>query len=322
MSVASMPGTTLTATTFRGRGVERRAMTSTRSRCRSSSTRVVALFDRVRAATVSSKAQAPPLTSADVSPGQGAGSPKWPEIHDRCLAMGVKTVEAADLPSVVSDPRRAILVDVRQTIEYDEWRVPPAVNVPYAIPDPNVIRRAVGYAISIKGGLKVRNPEFVQALRSAAAARLSSRRAEDGVVVLIDTKGGDLTSPPVREGSGQLDPTDSQCLRAAFELKQAGFKDVRYVRGGLPGAVDVAGMGYESEKWGGFLNWLDDTGQGERRRLLMYSRLLPDPTNLPGVLGQLAVFTLIGLAYYDVGGVGSWAATSVPGACSLLPVCL
>ena len=322
MSVASMPGTTLTATTFRGRGVERRAMTSTRSRCRSSSTRVVALFDRVRAATVSSKARAPQLTSADVTPGQGAGSPKWPEIHDRCLAMGVKTVDAADLPFLVSDPRRAILVDVRQTIEYDEWRVPPAVNVPYAVPDPNVIRRAVGYAISIKGGLKVRNPDFVSACRSAAEAQLSARRAEDGVVVLIDTKGGDLTSPPVREGSGQLDPTDSQCLRAAFELKQAGFKDVRYVRGGLPGAIDVAGMRYESEKWGGFLNWLDDTGQGERRRLLMYSRLLPDPTNLPGVLGQLAVFTLIGLAYYDVGGVGSWAATSVPGACSLLPVCL
>lgn len=322
MSASSMPGTTLTATTFRGRGVERRAMTSTRSRCRSSSTRVVALFDRVRAATVSSKAQAPPLTSADVTPGQGAGSPKWPEIHDRCLAMGVKTVDAADLPSVVSDPRRAILVDVRQTIEYDEWRVPPAVNVPYAVPDPNVIRRAVGYAISIKGGLKVRNPKFVQSLRSAAEARLSARRAEDGVVVLIDTKGGDLTVPPKREGSGQLDPTDSQCLRAAFELKQAGFKDVRYVRGGLPGAVDVAGMRYESEKWGGFLNWLDDTGQGERRRLLMYSRLLPDPTNLPGVVGQLAVFALIGLAYYDVGGVGTWAATNVPGACSLLPVCL
>ena len=30
-------------------------------------------------------------------------------------------------------------------------------------------------------------------------------------------------------------------------------------------------------------------------------RLLPDPTNLPGVVGQGAVFTLIGLAYYDVG---------------------
>ena len=29
-------------------------------------------------------------------------------------------------------------------------------------------------------------------------------------------------------------------------------------------------------------------------------RLLPDPTNLPGVVGQGAVFTLIGLAYYDV----------------------
>jgi hypothetical protein len=40
----------------------------------------------------------------------------------------------------------------------------------------------------------------------------------------------------------------------------------------------------------------------------MYSELLPDPTTLPGVVGQLAEFTFIGLAYYDVGGVGAWAA--------------
>jgi hypothetical protein len=140
--------------------------------------------------------------------------------------------------------------------------------------------------------------------------------------VLIDTKGGDLTTEPVRQGSGQLDPTDSQSLRAAFELRQAGFKDVRYVKGGLPGAIEDAGMPYESEKWGDFLAWLDANGQGDRRRLLMYSRLLPDPTNLPGVLGQLAVFTLIGAAYYDAGGIGTWAANNVPGACSFLPVCL
>ena len=318
-TAAHTPASSLTASAFRGVGVDRRVMTS--PRCRSTTpTRVVALFDKVRAATVSSKP--PALTSADVTPGQGAGSPKWPEIHDRCVAMGVKTVDASQLPSLVADPRRAILVDVRQTIEFDEWRVPPAVNVPYAIPDPNVVRRAVGYAISIKGGLKVRNPEFVEALRAECESRLSTRRPEDGVVVLIDTKGGDLTTEPVRQGSGQLDATDSQSLRAAFELRQAGFKDVRYVKGGLPGAIEDAGMPYESEKWGDFLAWLDTTGQGDRRRLLMYSRLLPDPTNLPGVLGQLAVFTLIGAAYYDAGGIGTWAANNVPGACSFLPVCL
>ena len=40
--------------------------------------------------------------------------------------------------------------------------------------------------------------------------------------------------------------------------------------------------------------------------LLMYSRLLPDPTNLPGVVGQGGVFLFIGLAYYDVAGIGTW----------------
>ena len=49
----------------------------------------------------------------------------------------------------------------------------------------------------------------------------------------------------------------------------------------------------------------------------MYSRLLPDPTNLPGVVGQGAVFLIVGLAYYDVGGVGTWAAAHVPAACAL-----
>ena len=63
-------------------------------------------------------------------------------------------------------------------------------------------------------------------------------------------------------------------------------------------------MAYESAKWGAFLSWLDRTGEGETRRLLMYSRLLPDPTNLPGVVGQGAVFLIVGLAYYDVGGSG------------------
>ena len=50
-------------------------------------------------------------------------------------------------------------------------------------------------------------------------------------------------------------------------------------------------MPYESEKWGTFLEWLDGVNP-EQRKLLMYSRLLPDPTNLPGVVGQAAIFAL------------------------------
>ena len=85
-------------------------------------------------------------------------------------------------------------------------------------------------------------------------------------------------------------------MRAAFELTQAGdFPDVRYVKGGLPAIVDDAGVAFESEKWGSFLRGLDDANKSDFRRLLMYSRLLPDPTNLPGVLGQGFVFLFIGL---------------------------
>lgn len=257
-------------------------------------------------------ASSPPLTSADVVPGQGAGSPKWPELHAELNRMGVRAVDPDNLRAFAADPSVA-LVDVRQSLEFSEWRVPPSINCPYAIPDPNVLRRAVGFAISIKGGLKVRNPNFVEQCRDAVDGKKT--------VVLIDVKGGDLSVAPAREGSGVLDVTDSQALRAAYELSQAGFRDVRYARGGLPGAIDRGGMPYESEKWGAFLEWLDGVNP-EQRKLLMYSRLLPDPTNLPGVVGQLAVFAFVGLAYYDVGGVGTWAAENVPAACSFLPVCL
>jgi hypothetical protein len=39
----------------------------------------------------------------------------------------------------------------RQSLEYGEWRVQPSISVPYAIPDPVIFRRVVGYAASIKG---------------------------------------------------------------------------------------------------------------------------------------------------------------------------
>mgnify|MGYP001159329751 CR=1 FL=1 len=240
----------------------------------------------------------PVLTSKEVVPGQGKGSPKWREIHQCLIDENVKAVDARDLSSFVTANKNAILIDVRQTIEFNEWNVPPSVNVPYAIPDPNVVRRAVGYAISIKGGLKVRNPGFVDLVREAR--RREKKNAS--TIVLIDTKGGDLATSPTADGtSGVYDQTDSQALRAAFELTQAGdFKDVRYVKGGLPGAIEFGNMPYQSKKWKPFLEWLTLTNRDDTRKLLMYSRLLPDPTNLPGVLLQGGIFLFIGLGTYQI----------------------
>ena len=302
----------------RARGLAR-SRSSTRSRVSARCPRAFlgGLAGKQRAKTSSKASKA--LTSSEVVPGQGAGSPKWNEIHKALVSAGVGKVLAEDFERFCAK-NDVLALDTRQSLEFEEWHVPPCVSCPYAVPDPNVLRRATGYAVSIKGGLKVRSPTFVEDARAARDA------AGAKIVVVVDGKGGDLDVDPrgAESGSsGVYDRSDSQALRAAFELTQAGdFPDVRYVKGGLPGVIDDAGVAYESEKWGSFLKWLDDTNRSETRRLLMYSRLLPDPTNLPGVVGQGGVFLFIGLAYYDVAGIGTWAAQNVPAACAFLPVCL
>ena len=285
-------------------------------RARSASTRSRVSARRPRAVSFARGAET--RTSDEVVPGQGAGSPKWNEIHAALVSANVRKVSPRDFEKLCAR-RDVVALDVRQSLEFAEWHVPPCVSCPYAVPDPNVLRRATGYAVSIKGGLKTRNPSFVDDARATKNARGAR------VVVVVDVKGGDLDVEPrgAKEGaSGVYDRSDSQALRAAFELTQAGdFPDVRYVKGGLPGLVDDAGVAFESEKWGAFLRRLDETNRSDARRLLMYSRLLPDKTNLPGVVGQGGVFLFLGLAYYDVAGIGTWCAQNVPAACAFLPVC-
>ena len=141
-------------------------------------------------------------------------------------------------------------MDVRQSLEFSEWRVPPSINCPYAVPDPNVFRRAVGFAISIKGGLKVRNPNFVEQCRAAVDGKKT--------VVLIDVKGGDLSVAPAREGSGVLDVTDSQALRAAYELSQAGSETFD-TQGADYRAPSIAATCRTSPRSGG-RSWSGSTG--------------------------------------------------------------
>ena len=90
-------------------------------------------------------------------PGQGAGSPKWNEIHKALVSAGVGKVLAEDFERFCAK-NDVLALDTRQSLEFEEWHVPPCVSCPYAVPDPNVLRRFVGYAVSIKGGLKVRSP--------------------------------------------------------------------------------------------------------------------------------------------------------------------
>jgi hypothetical protein len=115
------------------------------------------------------------LTSDEVVPGQGRGSPKWNEIHAALVSAKVGKVAATDFERFCAKDD-VLAIDVRQALEFEEWHVPPCVSCPYAVPDPNVLRRATGYAVSIKGGLKVRNPRFVDDARAAKDRRRRENR--------------------------------------------------------------------------------------------------------------------------------------------------
>lgn len=180
--------------------------------------------------------------------------------------------------------RGATVVDVRQRLEHDEWRIPGTVNAPYLIPFENVLRRASGYFLAIKGGLKERNPRFVDDVQAVAKDKRKT-------IILLDLRGGDLSIEPKSGSSGTYDRGDSNSLRAAYELIQSGYTDVRYVPGGLKAVIDDGRLQYESEKYGAFLAALPEGA----RKSLLYSNLLPDPSLAPGFVVQ---FIALGVAAY------------------------
>ena len=229
-------------------------------------------------------------SNENVTPGKGPGAPSYAEIHaflvqsNRCTPCS--TSEVAD--ALQGRVKRVAVVDVRQSLEFEEWRLPGTVNAPYLIPFENVLRRASGYFLAIKGGLKERNPRFVDAVDAVVGDK---RQA----IILLDLRGGDLSIEPKKSGtSGTYDRGDSNSLRAAYELIQCGYTDVRYVPGGLTACVEEGVSQYESERYGALLAVLPD---GVRKSLL-FSNLLPDPSLAPGFIVQFIALAIA--AYLNV----------------------
>ena len=259
-----------------------------------------------------------------VRPGQGSNAPKFPEICDylassgKCEGISPEEFKERYYHRLLvekksgSGRKKVTCLDLRQPLEYEDWRVPPFASCPYQIPSKNTFRRVSGYALSIKGGLKERDEDFVRNCYELCERDLRS------TVVVCDLKGGSIRNAQSSETSnrGVIDRSDSFAVRACYELVQAGFQDVKFVEGGFPGLIDDAGLPYESEK---FMDLLRNQSEGNRK-LLMYAKLLPDPTILPGILIQGGVFLLFGLAFYNVGGIGDYLAENVPAACSFLPI--
>ena len=87
-----------------------------------------------------------------VTPGKGPGSPRWREIHAYLTSGAGRTREAtaAEVEAICRGKRRGVVVDVRQPLEYEEWRLVGTTSAPYLVPMSNPLRRASGYFLSIK----------------------------------------------------------------------------------------------------------------------------------------------------------------------------
>ena len=272
-----------------------------------------------------------------IRPGQGPNAPKFPEICEYLLSSNSNSIKVEGISprefreryyedddergtkgllrnkTSSKSKKNTYYLDLRQPLEHEDWQVPPFQGgCAYQIPSKNAFRRISGYALSIKGGLKERDEEFVKKVFKTCNEDLSA------TVIVCDLKGGSIQKAQSSEASnrGVIDRSDSFAVRACYELVQAGFRDVKFIEGGFPGLIDDAKLPYESEK---FSDLLRNSSEGNRK-LLMYAKLLPDPTIVPGVLIQGGVFLIFGLAFYNVNGLGDWLSENVPAACSFLPI--
>jgi len=115
--------------------------------------------------------------------------------------MSVKQITPAQVHEILDKDKNAVYLDVRTQPEFENGRVPGAVNIPVMLPDPATRRMTP-------------NPDFLQLVES--------RYPKDKKIIVGCQMGG-------------------RSQHAAEILVQAGFSDVSNMQGGFGGAKDAMG---------------------------------------------------------------------------------
>ena len=148
---------------------------------------------------------------------------KYEDIYAALCAQGVQFVP----PRESAKRRGAVLLDVRLTDAVARERIPQAVAAPlYRLIEGfspfAIIRRAAFAFFAIPG--TERNPEW---LEQVAAAVKGNKGAE---LIVVCERGGSLVNKP-----GMSLGFQSRSLKAVYLLRQAGFRNVRVMEGGMYG---------------------------------------------------------------------------------------
>lgn len=162
-------------------------------------------------------------------------SPKaWEIISTELRKNKVKFASPGD-----TQKKNVIVVDIRPKKEYEEARVPGAVNVEFFQLidgwDPvKVARRAVYAFFGILNGTEF-NPNFFEEFESA----VSGKKGKE--IILYCNIGGSLDRWANSEFGRQ-----SRSLTAAYELYRAGYKKVSVLDGGMASWIKN-GLDYETD---------------------------------------------------------------------------
>jgi rhodanese-related sulfurtransferase len=175
-----------------------------------------------RATTVTTYAgKAPfPVGTPDANgivPGVGKGMPKWPEVW-RWLNEEKKmdTLDSRDASKLMK--RGAVLLDVRFEPDYDKWSIPGSTHVPYV---------TGGFLAKLRlPGFKKKNEDFVKQVEAAVPDK-------NAKIILACIWGGSLVREPPKNRGLTDDTKGAGSLPGAFELYQAGYKNLYHLYGGV-----------------------------------------------------------------------------------------
>ncbi|KAK9829425.1 hypothetical protein WJX72_005776 [[Myrmecia] bisecta] len=158
----------------------------------------------------------------DVS-GYRPTSPKaWAIVSDTLRERNVKLVAAQEL--LFAQEAGTPVIDIRPQPEYEAAHVPGSLNVPLYRPitgwDMRKALRRAGFAFfGVFNGTEA-NPNFLEEVAEVVD--------KDTGAVLICTVGGTLEDTEATKNGRQ-----SRSLMAAYELIQAGYRNVNVLRGGF-----------------------------------------------------------------------------------------
>ncbi|GAQ82163.1 hypothetical protein KFL_001020130 [Klebsormidium nitens] len=163
----------------------------------------------------------------------------WIEVFRSLKKSGLKQVEATEAHELASQGK-AVLIDVAESQDYARIHAAGAASAPlFRLIQGSDFKsnlRRLGYAMITDFAGTERNPEFAAKALAAASGDKSKP------LIVYCQIGGDLeTEVVVRSGKKEKrykDPErtfgrQSRSLKAVYELQQAGFTNIRHMKGGL-----------------------------------------------------------------------------------------